>query len=484
MSEARKLLGQFFTPAEVASTLTGWVIEKSSDRLLDPSCGDGRFLACHKRSVGVEFDADHGVEAKLRAPWALIHTGDFFHWAAETKERFEAVAGNPPFIRYQTFGKEVRSRSLAAASMMGAHFSKLTSSWAPFIIVAAGLLKPGGRMGFVVPAELGHAGYAKELVPALCRHFEEVRIIAYKEKLFPKLSEDCWLLVCRKFGGRTKSLRLTTRDCFKPLKHLPAVTREVSLAQWEAAGGRLRPFLLTSHQTGLYFSLLQDPKVLRHGDLATASIGYVTGGNDFFHMRPSDAARHGIPREFFKVAVRKGVQLPSRRITKAVVEGWIDQDLPVLLLDLKGRDLLPNSVRRYLDGPAGQQVRKAYKCRARKPWYGVPDVKAPDAFLPVMSGRSTGIVSNDFGCVGTNSVHTVTMKNGESVETLLSGWSSPLARLGTELEGHSLGGGMLKLEPGEAARVPIPVEPLPLSVADQATLDEAIANARSWRHCV
>ena len=29
-----------------------------------------------------------------RAPWACVHQGDFFAWAARTRERFECAAGN------------------------------------------------------------------------------------------------------------------------------------------------------------------------------------------------------------------------------------------------------------------------------------------------------------------------------------------------------------------------------------------------------
>ena len=62
------------------------------------------------------------------------------------------------------------------------------------------------------------------------------------------------------------------------------------------------------------------------------------------------------------------------------------------------------------------------------------------------------------------------------------GWRSPLTKLGAELEGHSLGGGMLKLEPSEAARVPVPMQALKLTAGDESKLDQAIREARAWRH--
>ncbi|MBF4213259.1 class I SAM-dependent methyltransferase, partial [Pseudomonas donghuensis] len=75
-------------------------------------CGDGRFLLEHRNSVGIEQDDAAAKLAIERAPWALVHEGDFFSWATNTPERFDCAAGNPPFIRYQTFKGEVRQTAL------------------------------------------------------------------------------------------------------------------------------------------------------------------------------------------------------------------------------------------------------------------------------------------------------------------------------------------------------------------------------------
>src|SRR5260370_35755023 len=52
----RKETGSFYTPDVAARSLVRWAVRSLKDRLLDPSCGDGRFLALHKSSVGIEQD--------------------------------------------------------------------------------------------------------------------------------------------------------------------------------------------------------------------------------------------------------------------------------------------------------------------------------------------------------------------------------------------------------------------------------------------
>jgi hypothetical protein len=61
-------------------------------------------------------------------------------------------------------------------------------------------------------------------------------------------------------------------------------------------------------------------------------------------------------------------------------------------------------------------------------------------------------------------------------------WQTPLCQLSCEIEGHPLGGGMLKLEPGEAANVCLPLRDAAISRADRAVLEDTLAEARRWRH--
>src|SRR5438445_12557741 len=113
MPSPQKELGQFFTAPEVARTLVQWVVKAPQDRLIDPSCGDGEFLKCHRKAVGIDIDRRHTLQARSRAPWALVHEGDFFLWASRTGERFDAAAGNPPFSRCQNVAGETRQHALA-----------------------------------------------------------------------------------------------------------------------------------------------------------------------------------------------------------------------------------------------------------------------------------------------------------------------------------------------------------------------------------
>jgi adenine-specific DNA-methyltransferase len=478
----QKAAGAYYTPNPVVQTLLKWAIHNETDRFLDPSCGDGRFIAAHRNSVGIEQDAAAAHTAMLRAPWALVHEGDFFSWAAETPERFAAVGGNPPFIRYQTFKGEVRARAIALCNALGARFSGLASSWAPFLVASASLLQPGGRIAFVVPAEIGHAPYAAPVLEYLAANFEVVHVVAYRDKLFPELSEDCWLLYAEGFGGCTTELRFTALDSFEPLPSPPPAFTTVNMIDWQRFWNRrLRPFILPAAIRDLYIEVLGEPDTKRLRDLARVGIGYVSGNNNFFHLRPSEAAKWKIPKAFLRPTVRRSEYLPARRLTAATVEKWRRADEQVLLLNIPKTAKLPSSVRRYLETDEAKSTQTAYKCQNRAPWYSVPDVLTPEFFLTYMSGRTASLVRNDAHCTCTNSVHAVRFRHAEAASALTEVWDTDFLRLSCELEGHPLGGGMLKLEPGEAAQIMVP-SPSTVARLPTAAVTDAVSTMRQWRH--
>ncbi len=483
MHDARmkKQLGAYYTPDVVVQSLVRWAVRKRGDRMLDPACGDGRFLIIHKNSVGVEQDSLAAAAVHERASGSLIHQGDFFSWAAETRERFECAAGNPPFIRYQRFTGSVREAALRLCEQLGAPFTSLTSSWAPFLVATASLLKPGGRLAFVVPAEIGHAPYAIPLLRYLMDHFGLVQVVAIRKKLFPELSEDCWLLYCEGFRRRTPTIKFSVLDCFERANRPPQSGELVSLAGWALWNFRLRPFVLSRDARDAYQCIASSPKSFRLHEAAKVGIGYVTGANEFFHVKPSVAARLSIPDRYLLATIRNARCLTSTAITMENIRSWKERDTPNFLLYVPKGEEPPGCIQAYLDSADGRAARQSYKCRSRHPWYTVPDVKVPDAFLAYMCGKSPALVRNEAGCVATNSVHVVRLKGVHCIQSLQQLWRSPLSALSCEIEGHPLGGGMLKLEPGEAARVVLSNDKKACRAATRY-LDEGTKIMRQWRH--
>ena len=212
-----KAFGAFYTGAVVAEFLVRWAVRSADDTVMDPSFGGGVFLeaaAARLRDLGGDGSQVYGVELdrevytrvsqELREISAEnLVLSDFFAVAPDDLPPLDAVVGNPPFIRYQSFSGE---RASARAKAQGVTLSKLVSSWAPFLVYSAAFLKPGGRLGMVVPAELGHAAYAQPVLAYLTRTFGRVTLLSFKERLFPDLSQDTLLLLAEDKNGASEGL--------------------------------------------------------------------------------------------------------------------------------------------------------------------------------------------------------------------------------------------------------------------------------------
>ncbi|WP_181963435.1 Eco57I restriction-modification methylase domain-containing protein, partial [Klebsiella pneumoniae] len=79
-----------------------------------------------------------------------ITEGDFLEWAKVAIQKkntsFDAIIGNPPFIRYQFLEKDFQENTEAIFKLLDLKFTKHTNAWVPFILSGVSLLIPGGRL--------------------------------------------------------------------------------------------------------------------------------------------------------------------------------------------------------------------------------------------------------------------------------------------------------------------------------------------------
>ena len=89
----------------------------------------------------------------------------------------------------------------------------------------------------------------------------------------------------------------------------------------------------------------------------------MTGANDFFHLRPSEARRLKIPDSFLTSCRWKEYELPLQDVDDALVKHWIETDQPIMLLDLSKTERLPHAVRQDLESDAAKLASQTYRCR-------------------------------------------------------------------------------------------------------------------------
>ena len=95
-------------------------------------------------------------------------------------------------------------------------------------------------------------------------------------------------------------------------------------------------------------------------------------------------------------------------------------------------------------------MHRRYKCSIRAPWWSIAPGARPDAFLGYLVSRRPAFRLNTHAAVSTNNVHQVFFHDGPV------SLAHPLTHLSVELLGRIYGGGVLKIEPGDAARIVVP----------------------------
>lgn len=135
----RKLLGAWYTPPQLVDAVVSEVRRGFTPRtVLDPACGDGRFLAPFAGTATVT-----GIDIDPATSWTH---GDSL--SIEWGERqFDAVVGNPPFLN-----QLATSTSRGGRSKYGG--GPYADSAAEFLSLAIRLTRPGGRVGLVLPLSM------------------------------------------------------------------------------------------------------------------------------------------------------------------------------------------------------------------------------------------------------------------------------------------------------------------------------------------
>jgi adenine-specific DNA-methyltransferase len=467
--DRRKARGAFFTPPAISRYLADWAIQSPTDTVLEPSCGEASFLLAAARRLtsfpdrssqrcqlhGVEIHAESAGEARslLEAEGyeAAIFEGDFFEY--DSALRFSAVVGNPPFVRYQNFTGAARARSLEAALAQGIRLSGLASSWAAFVIKAALHVAPEGRLALVLPGELLTVGYAAEVRRFLLSRFARVRLVMFEERVFPEVLADCVLLLAEGTG---------TAKCFEVYQTRDAETlAAVELADWTTyspgADEKWTPALVAQSA----FAIYRDISALHFEEMkawGTAYLGAVTGNNAFFSLTDGEAGQLGLAEtDLVRISPPGSRHMRGMALTEAAWTQLARDGARCYLLRPHG-DPSP-AARRYLDEGEMDGVATAYKCRVRSPWWRVPLVAVPDLFLTYMNHDRPRLVTNSVGAHILNSVYGVRLTEGRQTigrDLLPVASMNSVTLLGAEIVGRTYGGGLLKMEPREADKLPLP----------------------------
>ena len=472
----QKLRGGYYTTEDLAEFLTRWAAGANPDSILEPSCGDGAFfskVASHMGNPAVtafEVDKEEAKKACEQAACAglsnaNVKASDFLGWALEAinkRERFDAVIGNPPFIRYQYLPPLFQGRAENIFNALNCKFTKHTNAWVPFVMASFALLRPGGRLAMVVPAEIIHIIHAQSLRTYLGQTARRIVIVDPEEIWFSGTLQGAVLLLAEKrFGDddRAEGLGIYPVRGREFLNYDPEMVFSApSPINGKTVEGKWTRALLEPQTRSVIDGLVDSKTVRRFDEVAEVDVGIITGANKFFLVGDETVRQFGLERWTHPMFGRSE-HCPGVIYDEAQHQLNAAKGNPTNFLWFNDNQVEETpAAKSYIEQGESQNLHTRYKCRVRKPWYLVPSVYATEVGMLKRSHNTPRLILNKLRAYTTDTAYRIRVKEG-TANQLVTSFINPLTALSAELEGRHYGGGVLELVPSEIERLLIPYPP-------------------------
>ena len=522
----RRRWGRFYTPPVWADLTLRLCLRDATERVLDPCCGDGIFLAraaAYKRHLdptrdaaalgqelwGVEVDRDAADQAAQNLGLAAhIICADFFSLGAGELPMFDCVVGNPPYTRQEWLQElapggdksALIHRALGQRSPLGGSAAWLTRRagvHAYFFVHAARFMREGGRLGFIVSNSWLDVDYGTGLQAFFLNNFRVVAIVeSQAERWFADASVNACLVIlerCTDANARDDNLARFAQllrsmhpddkpDDWAALILSARSDERIRVRTIRQGDLRERPpvFGATQSRSRRWGALLRAPQVYLDAldrnrerlvplrSLARIRRGYTTGANEFFYLDSAAADERGIEAEFLRPLVKSPRDCLSRVVNTAALPH-------VAFVVHRGkRSLAGTTALDYIRWGESQGFHARPTCAARERWYDIGE--RPPAHLAWIKGvwtRHFSPLLPGAGIALDQQLYGVELREPSLCKVIAALLNSTWAALCAELGGRvNFGEGILWIAAYEAGQLPLP-DPARITDAQASALEAA-----------
>ena len=451
----RRPLGQTYTPHPIIEAMLHWASDHGTPaRVVDPGAGSGRYLlAAGRRFPEAELhgsDVDPLATLMLRANLAAaglagrarVHLGDYRALALPEAEGPTLFIGNPPYVRHHQIAPEWKAWLLQTARRHGLHASALAGLHVHFFLATAEYGRRGDFGAFITSSEWLDVNYGALVRRLLLDELggQSLHVLAPEAQPFSDATTT-GAITCFRIGDTVPAMKVRRVESVSDLGRL-AKGRSVSrqrLAEtnrWSVLT-RVTPALPEGH--------------VELGELCRVHRGTVTGANAVWVRRdahPDLPERVLFPsitraRELFGAGARLGSLDALRRVV----------DLPV---DLDVFDAAERrQIDRFLREARARGVPEGYIASNRRAWWSVGLRAAAPILATYMARRPPAFVRNDAGARHINIAHGLYPRE-EMTDAVLDRLADHLRAAVTLAQGRTYAGGLVKFEPREMERIPVP----------------------------
>jgi hypothetical protein len=455
--ETRRAAGATYTPAAIVDAMVAWAAaEDRPARIVDPGAGSGRFLLAAARRfpeaslVAIETDPLAGLILRANAAvlgashrLSLIPT-DYRRITLPAIARPTLFIGNPPYVRHHAISGSWKEWFAAAAAGHAIKASKLAGLHIHFFFKTRELARDGDYGAFITAAEWLDVNYGAALRHLLANGLggSAVHLLAPQLRPFAD-AMTTGAIACFRVGERPARLRIRFVESLRRLDAL--------------GGGRSLPWATVEPAARWSTLVRPGPKRaagrLELGELFAVHRGQVTGANGVWI-----AGRYSgpLPARFLVPTVTRARELFA---AGGVLDGEAAAHLRRLIdlpVELDGLEVAERTqVGDFLAWARRQDADKSYVARHRRAWWSVGLYAPAPILCTYMARRPPAFVRNRAAARHLNIAHGLYPRQPVS-EAALAALAAWLRRHVRPESGRTYAGGLIKFEPREIERLPIP----------------------------
>lgn len=453
--EARRTLGQFWTPRPIARLMTRWAIQSAADRVLDPAFGSGVFLlaavtrltrlgapaeAISSQVAGVElsplafFMGLTNILLRYAPHVPRLRLGDFVMpelgscttfrepsaaYVVEGQQmalpgmdviaptafpgRFDAIVCNPPYTRHHHLPEVYKSSwGLIMKQEYGMRLSRFSSLFAYFFVQASRMLSSTGRMAFITPATVFEASYSRE-IKAFIRQYLRLRaIISFGEKTSVFEGVDTAPCITLVEGPGTPNDGQVVHVQIQKWPGTDLVLRAIAqgdavTADWGSVHkldlGALEPRRKWTvvSHAGGRFA---NEHFVPLSTIARIVRGIATGANDFFVLSDDEIIKWGLERKNLRSVLTKTREVPGYVFSRADFERLGHEGKKRWLLYLTEPVVPGTAEARYIQHGEAQGLHRRSLVKTRSIWYFMEQRDPAPIYFTYLSRRRSRFIHN------------------------------------------------------------------------------------------
>ena len=403
----QNILGQFFTPTDIATFMAKWISEIHPRSVLDPAVGSGIFFEKIEKLSndiilsGYDVDENILVELSNNHPEYTLYNEDFLLSTWDTK--YDGIICNPPYNRFQHYANK-NELSNIIFEKMGINIIKYSNIYVLFLLKALYQLENGGRCAFIIPYEFLNTRYGVVIKQYLVRNRLINDIILFKDMLLFEgvITTSCILLLEKSEKNSVNFINISNTNDYKKL-----ICNKYNYKNYEHVTYKYNSLNPDIKWINYYNENLPDITVssnlVKLSEYGSVKRGIATGCNNYFLINKSTIFKNNLSETSLSHCVGNAKHVNNLFFTMSDLLELASKDKRVFLFD--GCKSTDDATKKYIQLGEKSGVNERYLTSHRNPWYAIESKKTAPIWISVFSRNHFKFVRNEAGALNLSTFH-------------------------------------------------------------------------------